>query len=177
MKRTTTTLSNLATLLCLAASACGQSPGMAVGGGDCPNGGSEFQLNVSGPSAAEACGRAVSGEGSGGDDWGVQLLSTTDITQINIWTHSSGRPATGTYHIVDHTAVDASPPGGDYVMLAFFDEASLGITLTSVSGTLTILSSSADQVSGTFEISAREGTEGAAEFTMAGSFTAENEDA
>lgn len=175
--------SMLAAMLCLAATACGSgSPPMATGGDDCAgvvSGGGDFDLVVSGPSVAEECGRAVSGEGSGGDDWGLQLLSTSGISQINFWTRGTGRPGPGTYPIVDFVATDGSPAAGNYVVMAIFDPETLGKTLTSVTGTLTVLTSSAGEVTGTFEVSAREGTVagGAADYNVSGSFTAANEDA
>ena len=182
-KKSTLPTRILATLLSLAAAACGGgSPAMASGGDDCEgviSGDGEFALVVSGPNPAEECGIAVSVESSAGGNWGVQMLSTSNITQFNVWTDVGGRPGPGSYPIVDLAATDGSPASGNFVVMAIFDERSVGETLTSVSGTLTILSSSADEVSGTFEVSAREGTVagGAATYTVSGSFTAANEDA
>jgi hypothetical protein len=133
------------------------------------------------------CGVAISALDPGGENWGIQLFGRKDNshTTINIWHDLTGRPSPGTYDIVDLVAADGSPAAADYVVFAVFDEAVLentlenflGNTFTSVTGTVTILSSSAGEVSGTFEFTAREGlvAGGPAVVTITGSFTAENE--
>ena len=171
----------LAAILCLAATSCGSSS-PAAGGDECQglmSGNGEFELVVTGPKPAEECGHAVSAEDPSGPGWGVQLQSTSNISQINFWTEFNGRPDPGTYAIVDFVATDGSPASGNFVMFSIFDQETVGEALTSVTGTLTILTSSADEVTGTFEISARAGTLAgvAADYDVSGSFTAANEDA
>lgn len=175
--------SMLGAVLCLAATTCGSgSSPMATGGDDCQgftSGNGEFELVVTGPKPAEECGHAVSAEDPSGPGWGVQLQSTSNISQINFWTEFNGRPGPGTYAIVDFVATDGSPASGNFVMFSIFDQETVGEALTSVTGTLTILTSSADEVTGAFEISARAGTlaGSAADYNVSGSFTAANEDA
>lgn len=175
--RFVTALTLVPGLLCLAA-ACGNSS-TSVAEEDCPSvipREGDFDVVVSGAGGAELCGNAVSFEGEGGGDWGLQLLSTSDISMVNIWTHGGGRPTPGTYAVVDLAATDGSPGSGMFVVQINPDPA-IGLAgLTSVSGTLTILSSSSTTVTGTFEVSARAGTVGGADYTITGAFTAENTD-
>lgn len=175
--------SSFAALFCLALPVCGgDTAAMAGEGGDCEgltSGNGEFELVVTGPKPAEECGHAVSAEDPSGPGWGVQLQSTSNISQINFWSEFNGRPDPGTYAIGDFVATDGSPASGNFVMFSIFDQETVGEALTSVTGTLTILTSSADEVTGTFEISARAGTLAgvAADYDVSGSFTAANEDA
>ncbi len=167
-------------ILCLALAGCSGNSPMASAG-DCEgviSGEGEFELAVTGSGTADECGLAVSAESAANGNWGVQLLSTSGISQINVWTDAGGRPTIGTYTVVDYVATTGSPAAGSFVVLAIFDEATLGKTLTSVNGTLTIESSSADEVRGTFAFSAREGTgSAAAAYNVSGSFIAANTDA
>jgi hypothetical protein len=171
----------LAALLCLGATACSDSPAMASD--ECRDGapagvGGEFEVTLSGSETLELCGFATSSEGPEGVGWSVHLLTPGGGNSLLLVTAQTGRPVPNTYDVVDFVATDATPMAEDYVVLIALEDDVLGATgLSSVTGTLTITSSSASQVSGTFEFSARESTVGAAVVTITGTFTAANEDA
>jgi hypothetical protein len=79
--------------------------------------------------------------------------------------------------VVDFVATDATPMAEDYVALIALEDDVLGATgLSSVTGALTITSSSEGQVSGQFDFSARESVVGGAVVNVTGTFTTDNED-
>ncbi len=149
-----------AVLFCQAANAdCGDGPADA----------GEFHLTVSGGGDATACGKAVFPDAT--DQFGMQFLSNTDITMITVFTGHPGRPGPGTYPIVDFVGTRGDPGAGVFTLKGMFDPASLNTTLTSVSGTLTIDSSTPSGVAGSLELTARIGM-GAPEYTINATFSA-----
>ena len=145
------------------------SPVVLANCGDGPANAGEFHLTVSGAGAATACGKAVFPDAT--DQFGMQFLSNTDITMITVFTGHPGRPGPGTYPIVDFVGTRGDPGAGVFTAKGMFDPASLNTTLTSVSGTITIDSSTPNGVAGSLEMTARIGM-GAAEYTINATFSA-----
>jgi hypothetical protein len=145
-----------------------------VGGG--------FEATLTGAETLELCGFATSSEGPGGVGWSVHLLTPGGGSSLLLSTGQTGRPAPNRYDVVDFVATDATPMAEDYVVLIALDNDVLGATgLSSVTGTLTITSSSEGQVSGRFDFSAREGldgrgVDGGAVVNVTGTFTTDSED-
>lgn len=140
--------------------------------------GGEFEAVISGAEVLELCGFATSSEGPEGKGWSLQLVTPGGGSTVMLITEASGRPPRGTYEIVDFQGTDGAPPAGAFVGLIGLDVDALGATgFSSVSGSLTITSSSPDEVAGEFRFTAREGPESATLIEVTGSFVAGNDDA
>ncbi len=166
-------VSILTLALALSAAACSGAGGGSGGGGGagvCSGGPGEFTLTISGDDIAttELCGVARSGVDA---SWAMELLSKRDTSLVSIGSSLTAAPNTGTYNIADFVATGGKPASGDFVGLSIVDQATLGTTYSSITGTLTIDSSTTSSVSGTFEFSARDqGNAAAKPVNFSGSF-------
>ena len=141
-------LALLPLLLGCDSSPAGDDPGGAAGAGT-------FNANVTGHVTNSFSGEANSAPGAP-SGWGI-ALGTGAPPSIVITTFESERPSVGTYPIVESVL---APGASETVFFAsFVAEPGTG-SYTSTSGTLTIQSSSASSVVGSFSFQAQRGTVG-----------------
>lgn len=121
---------------------------------DSPSAGT-FNANVTGHVTTTFSGEANSVRGGSGG-WGISL-GTGAPPFIAITTLENERPAVGTYPIVEAVLAPGTP--GTAFFASFVSDPAVG-SYTSTSGTLTIQSSSASSVVGSFTFQGQRGTVG-----------------
>ena len=167
MKRTPLLrLSFLAILVSLPA--CGSDP---AANDDMDNQPGTFSATVTGHVSATVSGLAAATGGAGFGGWGI-ALAPGGPQSITMVTPGNNRPPAGTYPIiVSVQAVGATST----VFFASFVADSGSSSYSSTEGTLTIQSSSATRVVGSFSFEARRGTVGNPQIVnVQGTFNATN---
>ncbi|MCA9764158.1 MAG: hypothetical protein KC544_13640 [Gemmatimonadetes bacterium] len=147
--RTRPALRLLSALTLLAA--CGS------GNGPEPGGTGTFTAVVSAPGKdpVTITGDAPSLGNRGDSNWYTHMVSPDGNSSFRIFFSGAERPAVGEYQMVNFVETDATPPVGQFVATGGTDQASLqGIALASISGTVTITSSSSTSIVGTFRYQA-----------------------
>jgi hypothetical protein len=138
----------------------------------------DFTMTVTAPTGAPAqlTGFAPSFSSDRMGQWYVQLVTPGGQSSLMLLYAGAGRPATGTYRIVDVIANDGKAPAGEFVALGNVDPAVLSVQgLGSLDGTITITSSSSTSVAGTFTY--RAGVAGRATgVTITGQFRSRNKE-
>jgi hypothetical protein len=161
-------LSCLALLLLLPACESSPTAGDDNGNGDQPG---SFSATVTGHISATVSGVAAATGGASTGGWGI-ALAPAGPQSITIVTPGRDRPAAGTYPIVEGVqAIGAE----DTLFFASFVAAVGTSSYTSTGGTLTIQSSSATRVVGSFNFEAQRGTVGNPQIVnVQGTFNATN---
>jgi hypothetical protein len=110
-----------------------------------------FQAKVTGAVTVEVTGTASSGAAAG--RWGLAMTVTTTkaggYSAITLVRNAAARPTEG-----DYTVGNADPESGDFYGSAVIDN----VSFTGVSGSVSVVSSTEERVTGTFTFTARTGT-------------------
>ncbi|MEZ4425772.1 MAG: hypothetical protein R3E98_20425 [Gemmatimonadota bacterium] len=133
----------------------------------------EFSVTVTTSTAAQMTGYAVS-SGQAGVGWSMTFITPGGDSGMLWVTEGMGRPDPGTYTIIDFVASDASPGPGEFIATVNMEGTSHD--LQSVTGTLTITSSTAEAVSGHFRFSGLRNDATPQTGTVEGTFTTVNRD-
>ncbi len=174
-RSTPSVLGAMALVSALALVACSSDDPTGTGGGNGGGNGS-FNANVTGGVTASFSGVAAQGEGpveAGQQGWILALGDFTTIANNSIVVELLGtRPPNGTYQLIDVVAAGDLLPGEWAGFLFLGDGTTISYFGSSVSGTVTITSSSADRVEGTYDFQVSDGGNPAVVATVTGSFSA-----
>ena len=154
--------------------ACSSGGGDDVTGTNPPGGTvGSFNATVSGAMSATLSGSAAFGSStvSGSQGFAIALVPTSGTNSIIFGRVNAQAPGTGTYQIADFAT--QSSVSGAMIAALIAGSGQSGQIYVSTSGTLTITSSSADEIKGNFTVSASAVTvSGTQAVTMTGTFTA-----
>ena len=143
-----------------------------------PPGTGSFSATVTGGVTASFSGVAVQGGGDLGTGqlgWALALgdLSTsTGASNLIGFVLNGSRPGPGTYQLIDFATAPGFLPGEWLAFLALGDGTTLSYIGFSVSGTVTITSSSAELVEGTYNFQVSDGGQPPVVATVIGNFSA-----
>ena len=157
-------------VLFLSVAACGGTP---TGGA---NQGGQFTADLSGVVTTRLTGTAGS-QGRVGVTWTLLLVHTDAESSISVFIDGDGRPAPGTYPLVDFTTHNTSPVPGVLVGAVVLGNGVLpGPGFDILSGTFTVTSSTPTSVVGTFLMTAAHSSSPGTVLQVSGTFDALNQD-
>lgn len=131
----------------------------------------EFIAKVTGAATTTLQGFALA-SGRAGVGWSLQMETPGADNIIMIVREGAGRPATGTYDLVDFTTKSRHPSSSDLVASVTLHDSVLpgNNGFNTVRGTLTVTASSATSVVGEFTLTAHHSRSPASGVTVKGSF-------
>jgi hypothetical protein len=160
----------MALVSALALVACSSDDPTGTGGGN-----GSFNANVTGGVTASFSGVAAQGEGpveAGQSGWILALGDFATSANSIVVARLGTRPPNGTYQLIDLVAAGAFLPGDWAGFLFLGDGTTISYFGFSVSGTVTITSSSAELVEGTYDFQVSDGGQPPVVATVTGSFSA-----
>ena len=169
-RSTPSVLGAMALVSALALVACSSDDPTGNGGGN-----GSFNATVTGGVAGSFSGVAAQGEGpveAGQQGWILALGDVTTSANSIVVARLGTRPPVGTYQLIDLVSAGAFLPGDWGGFLFLVGPTDISYFGFSVSGTVTITSSSADRVEGTFDFQVSDGGNPPVVATVTGSFIA-----
>jgi hypothetical protein len=134
--------------------------------------GGDFAAAITGAASATIRGFAPS-TGRTGVTWSLQMETPGGDNVIMVYREGAGRPAPGTYGLVDFTTKARRPRSGDLVASVHLHDSILPGSrgFDTVQGTLTVTASSDASVEGEFSLTAHHSSSPALGVTVTGTFT------